>query len=341
MEIRCVSTAVVSSFQKDMDVRVSGSMLSIRQTTLDVKLFTRIRVTANDPGGLGAEMSFPIQTSLPKAILWTSSYAYGGSHSESMCSEYVIVDPDAYERERLRSGGLISSAYVRGFDTRCVTATCKIYLPSIDHRYGDLKCDYSLRYDTTICERSDGLNCRGSSVSRGGCHETFDWGIYTTYSDERWGLEVYEEYMKHCRSLGFHWSTQRPTQATDNRGGLIVWLKKWIIKHFECPRLAGPKSPQCCRRSPRLGPQRSRKGMSFKWYSCGGCRIRRHSHSLLATRRRQLVVKISNGLNGTNLKTTFGSRQATKTPTPVGRGPVVGLRTGGDGGGIVATQPVI
>ena len=163
-------------------------------------------------------MSFPIRISAPKAILWTSSYAYGGSHSEGMCSEYVILDPDAYERERLRSGGQISSAYVRGFDTRCVTAVCNIYLPLIDHRYGELKCDYSLRYDTTICERSDGLNCRDSSVSRGGCHETFDWGIYTTYSDEGWGVEVYEEYMKRCRSLGFRWSTQRPQlpQSTDN-----------------------------------------------------------------------------------------------------------------------------
>ena len=45
-------TAVVSSFQKDMDVRVSGSMLSIRQTTPGVNLFTRIQVTATDPGGL-------------------------------------------------------------------------------------------------------------------------------------------------------------------------------------------------------------------------------------------------------------------------------------------------
>lgn len=79
-------TAVVSAFQEHLDVRVSGSMLSIRQLAPDHSITTRIRVTATDPGGLTAEMRFVIR-SLWRVAVWTD-YDPSDSPRFSHCDEY-------------------------------------------------------------------------------------------------------------------------------------------------------------------------------------------------------------------------------------------------------------
>ena len=238
----------VAGFQEHLDVRVLGSILSIRPTTPEDTFSTVIRVTATDPGGLTAEMPFLVRITAPKAVLWTTSfyssapyksyeYCVDGQsetcvqHIGRTCREYVILDSEAYERQRLRSGGQIPR---RGNHFPLM------YLPSIDRRFGELECSGGR------CAWSDGLNCPDSYVNDGGCREVFDWGTYTGFSWQHVEvrLEFQRQYSESCRSHGYRWVTERP-QSKDIISSLKGLIRKWVEKSYDVP------SPSRCTDCPR------------------------------------------------------------------------------------------
>ena len=227
----------VSNLQEHIDVRVSGSTLSMRQITPNLNFISRIRVTATDPGGLTAEMSFHIKTFSPPAVLWTTSYNLSkpykiytecakdvqcANYIGHSCSEYVILDSDAYERQRLRSGGQIPPRD---------NLFPLIYLPSIDRRFGELECSGS------SCAWSDGLNCPNSFVTEGGCRQVFNWGTYTTFS--RYHVEVRQDVQRqsseHCWKHGFRWATRRSRSTSNLLLRIRSWARDLIIKYYDVP----------------------------------------------------------------------------------------------------------
>ena len=230
-------TAAVSSFQSDLDVRVSGSTLSIRQKTPDLNLTTRVRVTATDPGGLEAQMSFVVKTYASKAVLWTSSY-YPNPPDLNLvvCVEYVILDRDAYER-----------AYVRGDRT-----AHWVHAPwHVDRRFGKLNCS------NNYCDWSDGLNCPDSFVSSGGCQKTSDWGIFTRFYRYDKTSQSYKDHAKaRCRRVGETWITERPQSTINLQQQTKDPIRNWIINYFDVPgrgRCDGVMKYGSCSRTVAIG----------------------------------------------------------------------------------------
>ena len=187
-------------------------------------------------------MSFPIKTSAHTTILRTRPPTEHVFH----CHEYVILEPDTYERQRQKHGD------------------DWVYLLPLDVAPGGEAW-------------TEGLNCPDSYVTAGGCHRTFDWGISSHYlfsieriekwekpghmtiwkwekEKEKWKTQIFEESREFCRSRGhaYRWSRQRP-QAVDDLSadnlnliqqirGWFIKNQGWIIKYFPVPQLGYPGS---------------------------------------------------------------------------------------------------
>ena len=208
-----------------LDVRVSGTTLSIRQLAPDRSLVTRIRVTATDPGGLTADMTFPVKTFAPPAILWTY-------HDPS--------DAPIIEEIPCGEGGGFGCA--SSFLPRCWE-----YVILDPRQVGPV--------DLTHPHYHDGLKCPDSYLRGGGCHETLDWGIRTGFRHvipaDWWAeessrghaegqQEARHKEREDCLKRGFRWGTEHFV-SPEKRKNLIQLLKHYI-RSSPVPNRPGSRS---------------------------------------------------------------------------------------------------
>ena len=205
-----------------LDVRVAGTTLSIRQLVPDRSLVTRIRVTATDPGGLTADMTFPVKTFAPPAILWTYH-----DPSDAPLIEEIPCGPD---------GGFGCQS---SFLPRC-------------WEYVILNPRHPV--DLTHPHYHDGLTCPDTYLSNGGCHEIFDWGVRTGFrhvipinwwaEPSQGHAESHQEARRQereaCLRRGFRWSTEHFVPPK-KRASLIQLLKHYI-RSSPIPNRPGSRS---------------------------------------------------------------------------------------------------
>lgn len=205
-----------------LDVRVSGSTLSIRQLVPDRSLVTRIRVTATDPGGLTADMTFAAKTFAPPAILWTYH-----DPSDAPVIEEIPCGP---------GGGFGCQS---SFLPRC-------------WEYVILNPRHPV--DLSHPHYHDGLTCPDSYLSNGGCHEIFDWGVRTGFrhvipinwwaEPSQGHAESHQEARRQereaCLRRGFRWSTEHfvPPKKRKN----LIQLLKHYIRSSPVPGRPGSRS---------------------------------------------------------------------------------------------------